>query len=36
MTLLIQHLRDDDVGLYRCQAGKAEASIRVYYGIVAI
>ncbi len=33
MTLLIQDVQDEDIGLYRCQAGKAEASIRVYYGI---
>ncbi len=30
MTLAILNLREEDAGLYRCQAGKSEATIRLY------
>jgi len=30
MTLAILNLREEDAGLYRCKAGKSEATIRLY------
>lgn len=30
MTLAILNLREEDASLYRCQAGKSEATIRLY------